>query len=365
MPWLVLRIVAQAAATFLASTLIFDVVHVLLHAGDRAEGRLGRGLARLHDAHHDFLGSDLQVRDERWRANVVFQHLPEAGSVVVGTLALARLVHPVALVLATTAQVAMLVRRLASRGRDWHHRPLTRVLRPWSGWFVGRDYHALHHLHPGHFQGSALTLVDRVRGTSLPLGGRTAVVTGADTSLGAALTSRLEAGGAHVLRLDLPRDLALVGAGAADEALARADLLVLAHPVAALADQDLAVALVERHRALRRAALVVPEVWAVLPPDAGSGWRRVLRGLFHERTLTVRLLLALPGDAPARAARRLVAQAGRGARVLVSGERAAGLAEIVRLALRRDVETAGAWVHRRSLSAFVDPARPVPCRASA
>lgn len=356
MPWLALRIAVQASAAFLASTLAFDVVHAVLHLGDRRPGRLAAALTRVHRAHHAFLDADLTVHDERWRRNVLLQHLPEAGSVLLGTLALARLLHPVALALVLTAHIAMLARRVASRGRDWHHQPLARVLRPWSGWFVGRDYHALHHLHPQHHLGSALTLVDRLLGTTHPVDGRTFALVGDRPQVLEAFARGLELRGGNPERLPGTPAALLDEPWQVDAELAGADALVLA-PGPDASSAHAAVLVLERFRALRRGALQVPEVWLVLPDDddalAGVG-----RALHLERTVSAFLLWSAPASPAVEGARVAWAltAADHGARVVPTGGLSARLRARLRLALRWRAQTPRAYLTGRGLR--VEEARP-------
>jgi hypothetical protein len=132
---------------------------------------------------------------------------------------------------------------------------------------VRAAYHALHHVYPECYLGSYTTLFDRLMGTACQVRGRRFALTGASGAFGSALKSLLERAGAEVIPLKYGMDYTDLDYSGTDLALARADVLVLAHgtrdTAAMRVNCDSFLALIERFKRLTQDRLVPAEVWAI------------------------------------------------------------------------------------------------------
>lgn len=259
--------VAQAALLHAFATVCFDCLHWALHAAHRSTAGWLRAIGGVHHTHHRFLTTNLRFDDSLSTANLVQHRTVElAGHVLAAALGFLVL-EPAPVVLVLAAFLAGFLVVTARRGRDAHHRALPVVPAPRSALFVGVGYHALHHAHPDRYFGSVLTLFDRLFGTGCQVAGRTVALTGASGAFGAPLKAILEREGATVLPLKYGVDYRYGDYAGADEALGRADILVLAHGSkvkdAMAANCDSFLALIDRFRELKRSSRFPPEVWAV------------------------------------------------------------------------------------------------------
>lgn len=254
-------------AVFLAGTVVFDVVHALLHAFLHARSPLLRALGGLHRHHHDFLGPSLRIRDEKTRDNLLYHRLPEFVTQGAVVLLLRPLFGAGPVLVAFGIVTVLFVWVTLHRGRDVNHRERLDVVGRPGDLLVGTDYHALHHVHPDRYLGSFISLFDRVFGTGCQIAGRRIVMTGANGTFGAPLREMLEREGARVRGLVFGVDWTYGDYGRLDDALREADVLVLAHGSkkdrAMDANCHSFVAIGERFRELHEGAQVPVEIWAV------------------------------------------------------------------------------------------------------
>lgn len=264
----ILMWILQAAVVFMASTLLFDVLHWLLHQWGRSKNRLLRRFARWHWVHHRFLDRKMRVHPELVWPNLVFHVLPEFGTAMAGTL-LFLLVFPWEPVVAVViVRLIMLVFVIKDEGMDVNHMAMDRVGGRQGLLWVNANYHAMHHVYPNNYFSSLANMFDLVAGTTCELRNRKFVVTGAGGAFGGALVKRLEKLGAEVRTLRHGEHFAPgFVSDDARAALEWADVLVLSHGAKTddcwNANVVTFVELIDLFEAIGKTKLVAPEVWAM------------------------------------------------------------------------------------------------------
>jgi len=273
---------------FLASTVVFDVVHWLLH--QLAASRLAplRAIGGLHEVHHRFLDRSLRIRLEHQRANLLCHVIPEFLTQLAVSLALLRFVPAPVVGVAVALQALVFAVILRGRGIDVNHRDIE-VLRAYEPrYFCLPRYHALHHVHPDAHFSSWIKLFDHAMGTGTSLRGRSVAMAHADTDFGRELAAGLGRSGAGpVAALATPDD----------SALREADILILAD--GAPADAAERIAWVERFAGLAAGRRLPPEVW-VAAPEGARAFERHARRYYDDARLVYRHLV-LPGRAESSA----------------------------------------------------------------
>jgi hypothetical protein len=261
---------SEGIALFLAASILFDVVHFILHQFLKSRFAILRRIGGLHQTHHDFYTDQLQFDPRFARANLVWHVIPEYANQVLFTLLGYFLVGVWPVALALTIETFLFVMVLIREGMDAHHiEAIDRKDRRnfVGGLFVTADYHSLHHIHPDRFFSSYVTLFDRLMGTACQVQGRKIAITGASGAFGQAMARVLEREGAIVTPLKHGVDFIAEDASAADSILMDVEILVLAHGAkgdpAMAANCDSFVTLIERFRALKIPSLSPTEVWAV------------------------------------------------------------------------------------------------------
>ncbi|MBX7116916.1 MAG: sterol desaturase family protein [Myxococcaceae bacterium] len=257
----------QALGLLVVATIVFDVVHFVLHLFIESRAPLLNKIGALHQTHHDFFNRDLVfVEALSWR-NWVEHIVPEFMTRIVVALIGLFFVSPWAVAMVLGLQLMQLVVVTWGRGRDSNHIDYQRLLPPRSGFFVGPRYHALHHIYPLHYYASFVTFFDKLLGTACPLEGKKVALTGASGALGAPLQKILEAEGARVTPLKFGVDYTYDDYSSLDPVLAEADIVVLAHGSklehAMEANCDSFVAIIERFKQLSAHRRFPVEVWAV------------------------------------------------------------------------------------------------------
>lgn len=262
--------VVEGVALFLAASVLFDVVHFVLHQFLKSRFALLRRVGALHQAHHDYYTETLQFDERYARANLIQHVIPEYANQVMFTLPGYFLVGPWPVAVAFAIETFIFVMVVIRGGMDEHHIAADRRKgrrHHDGGPFVTADYHSLHHIHPDRFFSSYVTLFDRLMGTACQIGGRKVALTGGSGAFGSAMVRLLEREGATVATLKHGVDFTSDDASPADETLREADILVLAHGAkgdeAMAANCDSFVTLIERFRSLKVPPLSPVEVWAV------------------------------------------------------------------------------------------------------
>jgi hypothetical protein len=245
---------------------VFDVIHYALHRCAASRHRIVRMVGAPHAVHHAFLGRSLRFDEQLTWPNIWAHRVPE-WIVQVGATACAAPFVPALWVGTTiTVHTVLFVITLVQRGRDANHVDYPIVPSPRS-WFVGPAYHALHHTHPESYMSSFVKLFDNVVGTGCHLEGKRIALTGASGAFGEPLRQLLEQAGATVTPLRFGQDWTYDDYTGADDALAAADILVLAHGAkdanAMQANCESFVTFIECFLARHPDAQVPVEVWAV------------------------------------------------------------------------------------------------------
>lgn len=260
------RFALGAVLLYAASTVVFDVLHLVLHRCISSRLRMVRMVGAPHAVHHAFLGPNLQFDEQLTWPNLWAHRTPE-WLVQVGAVAFAAPFVPLPWVLcALGAHTVVFVMTVARRGRDGNHVSLRTVPSPRS-FFVGPAYHSLHHAFPDSYMSSFVKLVDMAAGTGCHLQGRRIAMTGASGAFGEPFRQLLEQRGAIVTPLRFGEDWTYDDYEGVDRVLENANILVLAHgakgPMAMQANCDSFVAFIERFLARYSGAQIPVEVWAV------------------------------------------------------------------------------------------------------
>jgi hypothetical protein len=245
---------------FLASTVVFDVVHATLHACLRARAAPLRALGSLHGWHHRFADCDLQIHEEWTRQNLRWHVIPEYLTHV-SFSALLLLVLPTRWVIGALAiQTLVFVLILRARGMDINHRSIRHLRAYPPSYFCMPQYHALHHAWVDAHYSSWIKTLDHALGTGTQLAGRSVAwaesAGGKDDAFASALADELARIGARPL-----------GAAHDDhEGLRDLDILVVR------GDAGESVGRFAKETVARR---LPPEVWAVAPRAATTTryWR--------------------------------------------------------------------------------------------
>ena len=188
----------EAALIFVVSTLIFDVVHWLLHRWGKSKNPLLRTFSRWHWVHHSFLDRKMRVHGELVKQNIIYHVIPEYLTSMAGTVIFFVVFPWPPVVAIMVIRTVMLVMTLKEEGMDFNHMTMKRVSGQQNLVWVGPSYHAMHHIYPNNFYSSFMNLFDLLFGTTCEFEARKFVVTGAGGAFGKALVARLEKLGRQV-----------------------------------------------------------------------------------------------------------------------------------------------------------------------
>ncbi|KAM0321457.1 hypothetical protein ACHAQA_010104 [Verticillium albo-atrum] len=275
----VLERVLSFVIHYVAGSLFYDGVHALAHMRGGSRFRPLRLLARAHAAHHQWFGRKLTIDDKFLRKSLLL-HLPmELACQMVGAALswilliltawrgdLQDLLTIWAIQMYRTSVVAW------NAGRDSNH--LTFSHPPKDAWsfFVGPEYHALHHIDHQNFFGSAVRMIDWVLDTATTLQGRHVTITGASGALGGAFVNTLKGQVKSIRTLPHEGGWSLEVHPEIETVLRETDILILSHgtkgaDTAMDANCNAAVALIESFRKVRCGreshVEILPEVWYI------------------------------------------------------------------------------------------------------
>lgn len=265
--WDILVFGLQAGIVFVVSTLLFDIVHYLLHRWGKSANPVLRRFARWHWVHHAFLDRRMRVHPGLVRKNIIYHVIPEYLTSLAGTLVFLFVFPWLPVVVVAVIRTVMFGLTLKEEGMDYNHMTMERLSGQQGLLWVGPSYHAMHHIYPNNFYSSFSNLFDLIFGTTCQFDGRRFAVTGAGGAFGSALARRLEKLGAEVKTLKHGADFAPGEVERARETLEWADVLVLSHG-AKSGDCDNAnvrtfVELTELFTEIGKGRLTPPEVWGL------------------------------------------------------------------------------------------------------
>lgn len=265
--WAITIFLVQSAVIFVVSTLLFDILHYLLHRWENSRFKLLRTFSSWHWVHHKFLDMKLDINPRYVRQNFWFHIVPEFATGLVGTL-LFLLVFPWPAVVANVVlRFVLLVGTVREEGMDFNHMAMDRVDGQRPLWWVNNSYHALHHVHPHNFFSSFVNLFDLLFGTGNQIAGRRYLITGASGAYGSAMKERLEREGGIVETAKSGTDFSAGNYDRMREKLERADVLILAHGAKSddcwNANYRTPVDLTELFIDIGKDRLTAPEVWGL------------------------------------------------------------------------------------------------------
>jgi len=265
--WAIIVFLVQSAVIFVVSTLLFDILHYLLHRWEKSRFKLLRTFSSWHWVHHKFLDMKLDIHPGYVRQNFWFHILPEFVTGLVGTLLFLFVFPWPAVVANVVLRIVLLVGTIKEEGMDFNHMAMDRVDGQRPLWWVNNSYHALHHVHPHNFFSSFFNLFDLLFGTGNQIAGRRFLLTGASGAYGSAMKERLEREGAIVETAKSGVDFSAGNYERMREKLERADVLILAHGAKSddcwNANYRTAVDLTELFIEIGKDRLTPPEVWGL------------------------------------------------------------------------------------------------------
>lgn len=261
-----LYLVFEILVLFVISTVLFDVVHFLLHQWKNSRFALLRKFSEWHNYHHKFLDENMDVQKKWGVQNLTFHIFPEYLTSCFGVLLGLFYFSEQAVIFNLILHTVFLVLRLVGKGEDINHKSITRLSSRKSLLYVNPTYHFMHHIYPNHFFSSFVGLLDLVIGTANPIKGRRFLITGASGAFGAAIKDHIEKQGGVTQVLKFGQDYTYQDYSAFDRALPDTDVLILAHGSkekdAMDANCHSFVNIIDAYIACSKDRLVPPEVWA-------------------------------------------------------------------------------------------------------
>ncbi len=242
----------QCAILFVCGSFLFDIVHYVLHVFENSRFPLLRRLGALHGVHHLFLDKQMQIQKEHSFKNIILHILPEYLTAVVGISALGYFYFgwlPAGIVIGI--RTVMVVVYVAQRGQDFTHQPLTRINAKRSLWFVGPQYHSLHHVFPLQHYSSFFNIFDMLFGTNCQTQGRKFLICDPSTKFEKHFVEKLSKLGASLDEAQL-RELA-------EDKLAQAEVLILSRDQQT--EDTQIIKFIERFKEIGLTRLLPPEVW--------------------------------------------------------------------------------------------------------
>jgi hypothetical protein len=268
---------------YFTGTFFFDVAHYLLHKCITSRYRALRGIGYLHQVHHLYFNRRLQFNRKylwqntctelplelscqffgTWLGYLTAKAVPYKG---VGWLSRETLYLVFAFETLRVLVVAIL------EGVDSNHKSYATIVpKDPHAFFVGPQYHALHHIDPSANISSTFRILDWLLGTSYSVCSRRITLSGASGAFGSALKEQLRR---HKVRsiqeLKFGVDWNYEDYSRIISILRDTDILILAHGSkekdAMQANCASAISFIElfkHHRKCRPGDLLLPEVWYV------------------------------------------------------------------------------------------------------
>lgn len=193
----------QCAALFIASSVIFDAVHYLLHRWQRSRFGLLRMFSSWHQVHHDFLDKNMDVHPALAWKNFYAHLLPEYATSMAGTMVFIVWVDWLVVFAILLLHTGLLFARIVEEGMDFHHMSADRISGQRGAIAVGPSFHAMHHINPRSHYSSVVNVFDMVFGTALAISGKKVLLTGATGAYGSQMYAALTKLGAKVETLSV------------------------------------------------------------------------------------------------------------------------------------------------------------------
>ncbi|KAI5252409.1 hypothetical protein E4T42_03501 [Aureobasidium subglaciale] len=234
--------VAYFVLYYFSGTLLFDIIHFLLHKCARSPFRVLRQISKVHSVHHWYFDRHLRYNNQYKLANALTNLPLELSCQLVGSWLSQRALSMVLreddqgfataiLHLTLCVEVIRVIVVVILEGKDSNHVGYLSVPKD-GGWLlVGPEYHSLHHMYPDQFMGSVLRLFDWIMGTSSTLKNKRVTITGVGGALGAAIKKQLECENVEsitALRFGVHFDEESVSEDSM-KILAKTDILILTH----------------------------------------------------------------------------------------------------------------------------------------
>lgn len=254
-----------AAIIFFSATVVFDVIHYLLHIWRDSRFSVLRYFAKMHWGHHEFLNQQLEINPDFQAANIKYHVIPEYVTQVMITVLYLWVFPWVSVAIALAFETMVFSIALATKGVDPNHLPKRHLKKPHNFPIVGPHYHGYHHVYPNSYFSSYIKIVDWILGAAMELKGKRIVISGAGGGLGSALVKQLKVEGvASIDTLKYGLDYRQGDFSKIDEKLIDKDILILAHGAkrdAMWANCTSFQTIIERFLELNKDHLTVPEVW--------------------------------------------------------------------------------------------------------
>lgn len=263
----ILNIILQTSIAFLFGTLLFDIVHYLMHRFMKSNALILRKIGNWHSVHHCFFPGNLQIKHE-WQEKNLYRHVTlEYVVQVCGIFICGMFLSPLASFFAFLVATLIFINEWRCRGIDLHHTPYA-ILPPYSGGiFVRANYHALHHVFPNKCFSSYVKILDYCLGTGIHIAGKHIVMSGASGALGTHMKQMLIREGANVTSIKFGVDYDYQHYAQLKPILHSADILFLCHGSkydhAQQANCDSFVSLIEIFKNRSTKPFLPLEVWAV------------------------------------------------------------------------------------------------------
>jgi len=194
----------------LLATIVFDVLHILLHRLARSNSPFLQKLGALHTTHHCFLDTDLRIHEELMMSNVYSHVIPEFIVQVAVTLALIPVFPLQAVWVALAIEVAVFVFIMWDKpGFDVNHKAIDQLKAYRPMYFCVPEYHLLHHVYPSAHFSSWIKTLDHLLCTGMALQGRRVFLTG-ETVFARKFAQELENYGVVIVHAQQDADILLL-----------------------------------------------------------------------------------------------------------------------------------------------------------
>ncbi len=265
--WGIFLFIIQTAVVFVASTLVFDIIHYTLHYWRNSRFKIFRTFSAWHDVHHEFLDTNIKINKKLERNNFWYHLLPEFGSTVFGTLIFIIILPWQPVVVILTLHCVLFATRIYGKGTDVNHMDMDRLKGKRGVWFVSQSYHALHHIYPLQYYSSVMNIFDLIFATNCQIKGRKFLITGANGAYGKAMAKKITAMGGSVKTATHGADYSIDDYSKLDKKLTQTDVLILAHGTKNIdcmnANYKSFTTIIDKFIDIGKTRLVPPEVWAV------------------------------------------------------------------------------------------------------